>query len=178
MKPAAYVGTMLIGAFTSAATVVVALVLERVTGYSLHSFTVWFIVPLGALITGALAVSGFRFGAQWLSLYPGRWFLVVPLLAAAATWFGIYLGAYLTFTFEDGTALRDVVSFTTYVKVMITQSQHSFVTAHGSASGISYGTWGYVHAAIQVLGVLGGAALFADLPERPAPAPAPAPSAV
>ncbi len=79
------------GIVTCALAVGGALLIERWTGYAIYSFTLWFIFPLGALFTGALAASGFRFGAERSAFYPGRGMRLVVVTLCGATLVAIHL---------------------------------------------------------------------------------------
>jgi hypothetical protein len=162
-----YLGTILVGVVMCAITAIVVLLLHRWTGIAVYSFSVWVVVPLGALLTGAVATSGFRLGAQWLHFYPRRSLRLLIVICAAATWIGIYFAEYATLHLEDGTPVSDIVSFTTYLKVLFTKAEHDLISRSGTAHGIQFGTLGYVVAATQFLGFLLGGFLLGDPPDAP-----------
>jgi hypothetical protein len=162
-----YLGTTVMGVLTCAVTAIVVLLLQRWTGFAVWSFSVWFVVPIGALFTGAFAASGFALGARWLHCYPKKPFRILIVVCVAATWIGIYLAEYLTLSLDDGTRVSDLISFTTYLKLLFTKADHDFISRHGSAHGIQFGTLGYVVAATQFLGFLLGGFVLGDPPAAP-----------
>lgn len=161
------VAATLAGLVTCALTIAGAVALERWTGYAVHSFTVWFVFPLGALITGALAASGFRLGAKRLGYHPPASYRWLVVLLVGATLPAIAAVDYCTIRI-GALPLRDVLSFGDYLKTVILHGQHTLLTSHGqTAAGLSFGAWGYVSAGVQLLGFIAAPLLFGELPEPP-----------
>ena len=141
-------------ALTCLIAAVANLVIDRVTTFNVFTMKLWFIVPVGAAIVGALGTSGYVLAARLFNIRP-KWIDVVPaFLIGAGTMVLIYYLDYLTLVLDDGTKASDVVSFQKYVDILLTTA-HMRV-GRGAQDVGEVGQFGYVLAGIEFLGFLVG----------------------
>ena len=136
------------------------------TGIDILSYSIWLIVPAGAMLGGAAAASGYYAAARVTQTMPSKtlgWSMVA--IGASAWLLSIWLG-YFTLRLGDGTMVRDVVGFLKYF-VFRTEHMSLTVSARPGLKGVDtgeLGSWGYVREAAQLLGfLLGGFAIWATL---------------
>lgn len=153
------------GIVTSIVTAVIVVLVEQYFEFSLFTLSFWVIIPAGALVTGAAAASGYYFGAKWSNTRPNRFHLANMSLIGLGTFFLIYWLQYLSFE-VDGKSLSEYgMSFLTFLQISLTKAEYSL--AH-SSKGFEVGAFGYVLAALQLLGFLaGGAVLYFALLAAP-----------
>ena len=121
----------------------------------LRSINLWIVLPIGALLNGALISIGF-FAAIRLLDSPPR----MATYAAAAVGAGLlcwltFVASYLTMTDDDGTAIREVMGFGEYMQVVIEESR--VMLGRSSRSATTVGSWGYALYAVDCLGFMAGA---------------------
>lgn len=96
--------------------------LAHYAGFNLFGLTLWFVIPVGALIVGAVAASGAIVAARLLDIRPSLWQSIVSAtLVGAATMLLIYFLEYNTLEVR-GTKIRTLVDFWTYVDLSLTKS--------------------------------------------------------
>jgi hypothetical protein len=140
---------------------------ESLTGFSLYSWSVWFIVPAGAFLSGFAAASGYYFGAMGFNQKPSKGLMVTMVLVSGLTFVVIYyLGYY--FLQVDGLFIREKVSFLRYLPIVL---RGTSITVYNHGSNFSTGElgWGgFVFAALQILGFsVGGLAIYGWLVKQP-----------
>src|SRR5512138_1050323 len=145
----------LCGLTTALLTGIVATVVERVTGYSIHTLAIWLVVPVGALITGLASASGFYFGSLYFHARATRATLVQVVLVGGLSYFLIHYVQYFTLVLDDGRRVSDLIGFGGYLDLALTKSHYSFGPGAGQDVG-EVGAFGYVLAAIQIVGFLVG----------------------
>jgi hypothetical protein len=153
-----------IGLLTSVATVLLLRAIERRFGIALYGWTLWLVVPAGALCAGLVAASGYYLGARSLHARPSKILLMNILLASTATFFVIH---YLHYTSAavDNRPVSELVSFGTFMDAEIrTASMAFYYRGIKAAETGAVGHWGYGLAALQVLGsAAGGVAVWSHL---------------
>jgi hypothetical protein len=156
----------LCGFVTSLVTAVILWWVELGLGVAFYSWILWFILPVGAMVSGFAGASGYYAGARILGRRPTRLLLLNILLASVGTFFTIHYLSYITLEFE-GKAIRDYVSFWRYLDVAIRSTSMTFrLPATGSTGEL--GAFGYVVAILQVLGfALGGYGVYFYLVSLP-----------
>jgi hypothetical protein len=159
---------LIAGVVTSLATIALNAIIARQSNFDFLSISVWFILPVGAMIGGMAAASGYYYAAILTDTMPSRTFLFEMVGIAVSTWvLGIWVD-YALATFSDGTAVSSQASLWEFFKF---QAEHTQLTmnTHG-ASGESFGAlggWGYVREVGQLLGfMLGGVFVWAYLSDR------------
>jgi len=142
----------LCGLATSVATAAVLATIEVKGHFAVYAFTLWFVIPIGAVISGIVATSGYRVGAQLLHHQLHRFFAVNVIGVSLLTYFLLNYMVYATRT-VNGQHVSDVLSFGRYMNLVIQNRQMSFI---GLGSLGKPGFFGYVLVAIQLVGFSAG----------------------
>lgn len=139
--------------------------LSHLTGFSLFTYSfLGGLIPVGALITGAAAASGYAFGGLFFHEKVSRTLLFQMMAIAAATQFTIYFLDYQMLMLEDGRHVSDLVAFNEYLMAVLTKSHYSL---KGHDIG-ELGAFGYLVGAVQFIGFLaGGMGVYGYLAARP-----------
>jgi hypothetical protein len=145
------------GLVTSVVTSILVAYASKIIGVDLFTASLWGVVPIGAVFTGGFAASGYYFGSVFLNKRPDKGLLWQMLLVAALSQFLIYYLSYSTAILTDGRNVSDIVSFTTYMKVVLTKSHLHMGYASGETPEL--GWVGYAMAVIYFVGFLIGALL-------------------
>src|SRR4051812_24794644 len=74
------------GILTSILTALILALIER-WGLAVYSFTVWFVIPVGAMLAGLAAASGYYVGARYFHHRPTRLLLFNVMSVAVSTYF-------------------------------------------------------------------------------------------
>lgn len=113
------------------------------------------ILPVGAALNGAIISVGY-FAAIRLLDSPPRisTFLAACVSAALLCWLTFVI-SYYTMTDEDGTPVREFLSFTEFMQVIIENSEISL--GRGKKSAVTAGGWGYALYAADCIGFALGA---------------------
>jgi hypothetical protein len=153
------------GLVTCGLTALILALVEEQWDVALYTFSLWFVIPVGALIAGFVGATGYYAGAKLFDHKPGTLLLVNIVVASVATFFLIHYLEYATMEI-NGVALRERVPFLEYLDVMIRSTSMS-VRAGRSSSVTNTGElggWGYIPAILQVLGfAIGGFCVYAWL---------------
>ncbi len=90
---------MMIKIFTAASfigTILIVVLFNNISGYELHSFNLWFIIPVGALLVGAASTAGMFYGhLRYNRPVTGKHYLLGLVLGVVAL-YGVYYVSYLT----------------------------------------------------------------------------------
>jgi len=158
-------GVTICGALTSILTAIIVLLFQKLTGFNFFTFSIWLVVPVGALLTGFAAASGYMFGSLYFHHRPTKMLLLNMVAIAASTQFLIYYLEYSTVLLDDGTSASSVIGFLEYLDISLTKAKYSVGrTLH---SGIEVGNFGYGLAFIQFLGfIAGGVAVYFKLKSK------------
>lgn len=171
MNPRArFILAILLGLSTSLAMAALLSWVGRESGVAFHTYTLWFVIPAGALLSGFLAASGFFAGARLWHCRPSLPLLATMVLAS--------LGSYVTIHWLDhhfmrieGIRVADYVPFGEYWRVATShQSLRVHLARVGTLGGppMELGMLGYGYSALQVLGFAAGAlAIYAHLDASP-----------
>ena len=128
---------------------------------AIHYFTLWGVFPLGAILSGFVAASGYRFGARILRQPPGRLLLAAVMATSAGT---VFLTCYIPYALIVGNSLSNAVGFGTFLNLAIHAQSVNFM---GLGATGPLGRLGYVFFSLQVLGfALGGGLLYGTLSTR------------
>lgn len=156
-------GIALCGLVTSVLVAILNVVVSRVTGFNLFSLSVWFIVPVGALLVGFGAASGYYFGSLYFHKRADKTLLVQMVVIAGFTQLLIYYMGYATLILDDGRKLSDYLAFGDYMKLTLTKAHYRVGRGAGMDTG-EVGTMGYWMAALQFIGFLvGGLGVYGHL---------------
>lgn len=163
------VGQFLTAGLGFITTVITAISLGYIAveyNFAVYTWTLFFVIPFGAIGAGMAAASGYYFGAMWVHTKPSGGILFNMMLASISAFFIINYTIYLMLEYE-GIPLSDVVGFWEYVDFDIRTT--SLVT--GRTSRVitdELGSSGYLYAGLQLLGFMGGGTwlyfILKDLP--------------
>ena len=144
--------------------VTLLVMIELRWGHALYSFTLWFVIPVGAICSGMIAASGYLLGARLVNHRPGRGLLALILASSAAMFFFIQWLDYSLMT-VGGQALKDSISFGDFLTYTIAHTSLRFgMSGHLTGTGVEIGAAGYLFALVQIAGFLiGGFAIYAYL---------------
>ena len=150
-------------AATSIITVVVLAFVDRAVGFSLYGFMLWFIVPVGAILSGLVAASGYYLGARALNHRPSRFVLVGVLAISTMMFFLINYLEYYTQS-SGGAQLHDYIAFPDYLNFTLNNMSMTLCYHACLHQGVGIGSFGYLIAALQIVGFfLGGVVAYALL---------------
>jgi hypothetical protein len=156
----------LLGAATSVLTAFLLAAVDRIFGIAIYSFVLWFIIPIGAILSGFAAASGYYFGAKWLNHRPTKVMLVSVVAVAVASFFLIH---YLDYRFMavNGRPVSEVLSFGGFLNVVL--SHQSIEIGSGShATSVALGFGSYIYAGLQMIGfAVGGFGIYGYLESLP-----------
>lgn len=138
-------------------TILITILFNRIFGFQLQSFSLWFIIPVGGIYVGLGAVSGLYYyyfkHEDAISL---NWKVyLVSLILGLATFLAIYYISYLTSNYEIG---GGKITFIRYLQIEKTSGE-SFFAINGipSMQGIDTGkTINTVYFYLQIFGVILG----------------------
>ena len=156
----------LCGLITSILVALADVAIASMTGVDIFTFSIWIFVPIGALLTGCAAASGYYFGAIYFNKQANGSLLVQMVLIAGVTQFLIYWVGYTTTVLDDGIKVADFVSFSQYMDIILTKAHYR--VGRGFKDTGEVGTMGYWIAIIQFIGFLiGGVLVYFNLKIKP-----------
>jgi hypothetical protein len=154
-----------LGMLTSGLTALVLALLDAKLGFAAYSFMLWFVLPVGALICGAVGASGYYFGARLFNHRPTRLFIFNVISVAVATYFLLYYLDY-RLTVVEGQSISQAVPISTFLFWVL--GHQSYTIAPATHFGISIGPLGYAVAVLQMLGfACGGFGVYLYLMTKP-----------
>lgn len=141
------------GVVSFSLTVAAIVMVQHYMGFNFFTLSFWLIFPVGAMLSGAAAASGYYFASLALHTRPNWFMLVQVLVVAAAAMVTIYYLEYATMSL-DGVRVSNLVSFVDYVQIYLTTQE---ITVGRSQTGTGeVGDFGYALAGIQFLGFIAG----------------------
>jgi hypothetical protein len=154
------ISVVVMTALTAVITAAVLAYVEQAFNIALYSYMLWFVVPAGAIGSGLVAASGCYIGARLLHHRPTRFVLIGVLAVSAMTFFLINYLDYASLT-VDGLLVRDAIPFTTYLTITLSNMSMSVCTHGTCTGGLNLGPFGYLVAALQIVGFfLGGVVVY------------------
>lgn len=158
---------VLAGIVTSVATAFGITLVYDLIGLNFFTFSIWVLVPAGAVACGFAAASGYFFAAKYLHVMPSNRLLAQMAVVAAVTQLLIYWLEYET-AVVDGQNVSSLVPFWAYLNVILTKT-HYMLGRAGQIDTGEVGSFGYFMALLQFLGfVAGGIFLYFKLLDEPA----------
>jgi hypothetical protein len=134
-------------------TAVINVVIQRMTGFSIYGFKIWFIIPVGAIFVGAFAGVGGLLAARLFNVVT-KWIDAFSMvLCSALAMFLIYYIDYITYVI-DGDKIANYVKFEDFVRIMITEVH--MVMGRGAKDTGAVGELGYFLAIVNFVGFLVG----------------------
>jgi hypothetical protein len=157
------------GAATSLLTAVILFVLDQNFEVSFYTWSLDYVLPAGAILSGLAASAGYYLGARCFDYRP-TWRILVSIVAVSVGTF--FLVHWLTFRFLQvaGRPLSEQISFFAYLDWLFRhQSLRPLAESGGRAVTTgALGLWGYLFAGLQVAGfALGGVCVFLRLAAIP-----------
>jgi hypothetical protein len=128
----------------------------------------WFVIPVGALLSGFAGASGYYLGARLFNHKPTKILLLNMVIISVATFFLIHYFNYYFLSME-GKAVRDYISFVDFLRIELSHTSIQFgVRAHNIGDPVELGSWGFLYAGLQVIGfAVGALAVFGHLNSLP-----------
>ena len=157
------------GAATSLLTAVILFVLDQTCEVSFYTWSVDYVLPAGAILSGFAASAGYYLGARCFDYRP-TWRILLSMVAVSVGTF--FLVHWLTFRFlqVEGRPLSEQISFFAYLDWLF-RHQSLRPLVESSSRPITtgeLGVWGYFYACLQVAGfALGGVCVFLRLAAIP-----------
>jgi hypothetical protein len=159
-------GIALCGLATSILVAIANVAVARIVGFDFFTFSIWVVVPAGALLTGFAAASGYYFGSLYFHKKATATLLIQMVVIAGLTQLLIYWLGYATMVLDDGRKVVDLVPFGQYLDITLTKAHYRI--GRGAVDTGEVGAFGYWMAAIQFVGFLvGGLAIFMFLRKKP-----------
>lgn len=156
---------------TSLLAVAIQLACLKFFDFNLFSFTVNLILPVGALLLGLVAASGFYFAAVRVNQKPDILALALLLVIAAATQALMYYGVYADFKASDTTGLTADIGYVDFVRYLLEHQRYQ-ISNHGHNTfeeAKELGKLGYAAALLEYAGLAaGGVILYKTLQAKPA----------
>lgn len=150
------------GLITTICVVLFVAAVGHFTGFNLFSFSLWLVVPVGALLCGALALSGFYIVSHRVHLKARLWMFVPLISLAAFAYLSIYYIEYIWMETTDGISVSSFISFREYLDIAITSQ--TIYAGRGARAQADLGDAGYWFAALDFVGfVVGGAWIYIAL---------------
>lgn len=159
-------GVALAGLVTSILTAILVALFHAWTGFNFFTFSMWILIPVGAIGCGFVAASGYYLAAKFLHQRPTKALLVQLVAIAAFTQFLIYWLEYRTLVVE-GVNVSDFVSFGRYLDISLTKTHMKLGRAAHIDTG-EVGSFGYLLAIIDFIGfIVGGVVTYFVLESHP-----------
>jgi hypothetical protein len=134
--------------------------IDASTGFALYSLILFFIVPVGAFVAGIAAASGYYFGSTLFHQKPAGGVAINMVLVTIGAYLIAHYIPYNSLVVE-GISIKDRISFFQYLDLSI---RHTTLSIKGHATGELGAVFGYLYAAIQLIGfAFGGFCVFACL---------------
>jgi len=158
----------LCGFVTSLLTALILWWVEAHFEFAFYTWTFWFVIPVGALLSGFGGASGYFAGSWFFGHRPTRLLLLNIIIASVATFFLIHYLSYITLQVQ-GKQVSDYISFSQYLDITIRSTSMGFYlrTAKVGSTG-ELGALGYGVALLQIIGfAVGGFAVYGHLLSKP-----------
>jgi hypothetical protein len=157
------------GAATSLLTAVILFVLDQTAEVSFYTWSIDYVLPAGAILSGFAASAGYYLGARCFDYRP-TWRILLSMVAVSVGTF--FLVHWLTFRFlqVEGRPLSEQIPFFAYLDWLFRHQSLRSLVESGSRPITTgeLGVWGYFFACLQVAGfALGGVCVFLRLAAIP-----------
>ncbi|MDR1366109.1 MAG: hypothetical protein LBJ03_03435 [Holosporales bacterium] len=152
---------IVLGLSSSIASVAFTILVQKLINISLYTFSIWIILPIGAVATGFAASYGCYIASVYFNKRINNFLLLQIIIIAISTQFILYWLGYYFYYLEDGRKLREVVTFSKYLDVLLTKS-HYYCRVRGIIiKGGEIGNFGYYEAFSEFCGFLiGGCCVY------------------
>ena len=166
IRPDKQILVAVFGISTSLLTGIVLGLIQVYTGYAIYSLTFWFVIPVGAILAGIGAASGYYAGAKLFHQKPTGGVLLNMVGASIVAFLVVHYIPYYMLEL-DGFRVKDEISFWQYLDFSIRHTSLSFLRIRSSTGELG-SFWGYAYACLKLVGFsFGGFAVFAWLSQEP-----------
>ena len=131
-------GVAICGLVTSIIVAILNVTIAKMFDIDIFTFSIWFVIPAGAIGVGFAAASGYYFGSLYFHKLPTHTLLWQMVVIAGFTQLLIYYLGYSTFVFENGQRVKDLIPFTEYLDTIISKAHYRI----GRAANIDTGEVG------------------------------------
>jgi hypothetical protein len=150
-------GIAWLGLITTLLVVITDIVFLRWTGFSLVGTLIVYVVPIGSIVGGMLAASGYYLGARYTHSRATPFLLVLMVVIAGLAYFLIY---WLDYTHREIGETHDFRGFVEFVNQMLTNTR---IAGRVVRTG-NVGIFGYLLGLIDFIGfLLGGFVVYVFL---------------
>ncbi|MEO5916796.1 MAG: hypothetical protein ABIS50_21390 [Luteolibacter sp.] len=135
--------------------------------FAVYTWMANFVIPVGAILCGFVAATGYWIGARVFNHRPNRWLLFNIVLVSLTTFFAIHHFHYSNDK-VDGISVSRLMTYPDYL-VQVTEHM-TYKSSHSGDSdpGMELGKWGWGIAALQIAGFsFGGFAVYGLLVSVP-----------
>ncbi|MCH8617514.1 hypothetical protein [Undibacterium sp. TS12] len=136
---------------TSLMASVIQTVVWRWTGLDLFSFSYLVLLPIGALVMGFIALSGFYLGATSFKYQPDRIDFSFLLVAALAFALQIFLGMYLSLYLMGRLPFPDMDILTSFISFYVTEAKHTMHFNRQTSDTVAAGGAGWYLLMVQIM---------------------------
>ena len=155
-------GVAACGLVTSILTALAVVAVSKITGFNIFTLSIWAVVPIGAILVGFAAASGYYFGSMYFHKRADLFLLLQMVVIAGLTQLLIYYMGYKTLVLDDGLLVSDFIPFGKYLDIYLTSAHYRVGRAMVDTGEV--GSFGYWLAAFQFVGFLvGGFSLYTIL---------------
>lgn len=159
-------GVAFVGLVSSVLTALAEVAASKLIGINLFTLSAWVVVPVGAVMTGIAAASGYYFGSLYFHKRPDGFLLLQMVVIAGLTQVLIYYLGYATSVLDDGRRVSDLIPFAKHLDYVLTSGHYRVGRTMADTGEV--GSLGYWMAALQFVGfLLGGLAIFGYLLVKP-----------
>ncbi|MFZ6743811.1 hypothetical protein ACO0LC_11330 [Undibacterium sp. JH2W] len=123
----------------------------RGTGLNLFSFSYLVFLPVGAVLMGFCAMSGFYLAANYFKFPARRIDFAFLLLVAVAFVLQIFLGIYLSFYFMGKVAHPSPDSFMEFISLYVTRVKHTMRFNGHTEDAVAAGEAGWYLLMVQLM---------------------------
>lgn len=145
------------GLSTSVITAFLIHLLYKLTGFNLFTFHLFVVVPVGALLVGFAAASGYYIGGIYFQKKASFFLFIQMVIIAGFTQYLIYYLKYHSATFETGEHVSNYITLGQYLKITLASAH--FRSLRSAADLGSVGSFGYWLAVFDFIGILIGSIL-------------------
>ncbi len=113
------------GLIASMLTALLLWQLDNLSGFAIYTFSLWFVVPAGAIACGFVAAAGYYVGAVLCGHRPTKTLLLNMVIISISTFFTIYWLAYSSQSVK-GRPLSELVPFSHYLQLVLENQAMEF----------------------------------------------------
>jgi len=160
---AKFLSVVVCGLITSVVVAVILGTIQSATGYVLYGYSWWFVLPVGAAVSGVVASMGYNWSAKALDYRPTAALLTAMVGISVATFFLIY--------WIDFTESNYATTYSNFLTHQLNNTSISIGFKHKDTDfdtpDIDIGAAGYFFALLQIVGFgAGGYVMYSVLKDE------------